>query len=358
MPIILGLRSSCDETAAALVGSDPHHIRASPRRPGSRASALWRRRARDRGARTCRGTDPAGRSGARGRKSRAVRCRRHRRHCRPGLIGGVMVGLVTGKALAHAAGKPLIAVNHLEGHALSPRLADPSLRFPYLLLLVSGSRTQLLEVRGVGDYRRLATARSMQRRTRQDREAARTGHSRRTEGRGAGTPEGNPRAVPLPRRCRLTSLFSFASLKSAIMRAVESSQWSDADIAELSAGRGRCRGRPHEAGLAIEQPTALVVAGGVAANGAAACRAGSELASPPRSCRSSPRHFGCTMRIILARTSRMGEQWNRLEGLVALTWLFSAARPRWPLDQAAEAVRGAGEQRKAVATSPPPTNSA
>src|SRR5690606_15423732 len=75
----------------------------------------------------------------------------------PGLIGGVMVGLVTGKALAHAAGKPLIAVNHLEGHALSPRLADGDLQFPYLLLLVSGGHCQLLLVKGVDDYRRLAT---------------------------------------------------------------------------------------------------------------------------------------------------------------------------------------------------------
>src|SRR3982751_6196390 len=75
----------------------------------------------------------------------------------PGLIGGVMVALLAGKGLALAAGKPLIAVNHLEGHALSPRLVDPDLEFPYLLLLVSGGHCQLLEVRGVGDYRRLAT---------------------------------------------------------------------------------------------------------------------------------------------------------------------------------------------------------
>eukprot|EP01037_Dinobryon_pediforme_P019782 gene19780-20257_t len=73
----------------------------------------------------------------------------------PGLIGGVMVGLVTGKALAHAAGKPLIAVNHLEGHALSPRLSDPDLDFPYLLLLVSGGHCHLLLVAGVARYRRL-----------------------------------------------------------------------------------------------------------------------------------------------------------------------------------------------------------
>lgn len=75
----------------------------------------------------------------------------------PGLIGGVMVGLVTAKALAMAADKPLIAVNHLEGHALSPRLIDADLGFPYLLLLVSGGHCQLLRVNGVGDYDRLAT---------------------------------------------------------------------------------------------------------------------------------------------------------------------------------------------------------
>src|SRR5206468_201337 len=75
----------------------------------------------------------------------------------PGLIGGVMVALLAGKGLALAAGKPLVAVNHLEGHALSPRLVDPDLGFPYLLLLVSGGHCQLLEVRGIGDYRRLAT---------------------------------------------------------------------------------------------------------------------------------------------------------------------------------------------------------
>ena len=75
----------------------------------------------------------------------------------PGLIGGVMVALLAGKGIALATGKPLIAVNHLEGHALSPRLVDPDLGFPYLLLLVSGGHCQLLEVRGVGDYRRLAT---------------------------------------------------------------------------------------------------------------------------------------------------------------------------------------------------------
>ncbi|MFN6935035.1 MAG: tRNA (adenosine(37)-N6)-threonylcarbamoyltransferase complex transferase subunit TsaD, partial [Tsuneonella sp.] len=73
----------------------------------------------------------------------------------PGLIGGVMVGLVSAKALAMAADVPLLAINHLEGHALSPRLADEALDFPYLLLLVSGGHCQILRVEGVGRYRRL-----------------------------------------------------------------------------------------------------------------------------------------------------------------------------------------------------------
>lgn len=74
----------------------------------------------------------------------------------PGLIGGLLVGLMTGKAIAKAAGKPLYAINHLEGHALTARLTD-GLSFPYLMLLVSGGHTQLVLVRGVGDYERWGT---------------------------------------------------------------------------------------------------------------------------------------------------------------------------------------------------------
>ena len=74
----------------------------------------------------------------------------------PGLIGGVLVGLTTAKALALVTRKPLLAVNHLEGHALTARLTD-GIGFPYLLLLASGGHTQLVAVRGVGDYVRLGT---------------------------------------------------------------------------------------------------------------------------------------------------------------------------------------------------------
>jgi len=74
----------------------------------------------------------------------------------PGLIGGVMVGLMTAKSIAYARNLPLISVNHLEGHALSIRLTE-AVEFPYLLLLVSGGHCQLLIVNGVGNYERLGT---------------------------------------------------------------------------------------------------------------------------------------------------------------------------------------------------------
>ena len=72
----------------------------------------------------------------------------------PGLIGGVLVGLMAGKGIALAIGKPLVAVNHLEAHALTARLTA-SVAFPYLILLASGGHTQILAVKGVGDYDRL-----------------------------------------------------------------------------------------------------------------------------------------------------------------------------------------------------------
>ena len=74
--------------------------------------------------------------------------------CGPGLIGGVMVGAMTGKAIAAARGLPFIGVNHLEAHALTPRLTN-ELAFPYLLLLLSGGHSQILLVKGVGAYQRL-----------------------------------------------------------------------------------------------------------------------------------------------------------------------------------------------------------
>src|SRR5205807_5270341 len=74
----------------------------------------------------------------------------------PGLIGGVIVGLTTAKAIALAHDKPLLAVNHLEGHALTARLTDDT-PFPYCLFLASGGHTQIVAVRGVGDYAQIGS---------------------------------------------------------------------------------------------------------------------------------------------------------------------------------------------------------
>src|SRR3954453_20030894 len=188
----------------------------------------------------------------------------------PGLIGGGMVALLAGKRLALAAGKPLIAVNHLEGHALSPRLAEPDLQFPYVLLLVSGGHCQLLEVRGLGDYRRLAPTID---------DAGGEAFDKAAKLLGLPYPggpaieelakSGNPTAVPLPRPLVGSGEphFSFAGLKSAVQRAVVSGDFRREDIA-ASFQQAVIDCLVDRTRLALEKcdAPALVVAGGVAAN--------------------------------------------------------------------------------------------
>jgi N6-L-threonylcarbamoyladenine synthase len=259
----------------------------------------------------------------------------------PGLIGGVMVGLVTGKALAHAAGKPLIAVNHLEGHALSPRLADPDLAFPYLLLLVSGGHCQLLEVRGVDDYRRLATTID---------DAAGEAFDKTAKLLGLGFPGGpaveraamlgDPRAVPLPRPLLGTAEphFSFAGLKSAVLRARDTDKYSAEDIAaSFQQAVVDCLvDRTKRQVAQVRGITALVVAGGVAANGAVRT-ALRDVAQANDLRFVAPPLWLCT-----DNAAMIG--WAGAERFAAgLTdALDFPARPRWPLDPGAEAVRGAG----------------
>ena len=120
----------------------------------------------------------------------------------PGLIGGVLVGLMTGKGIALAAGKPFLAVNHLEAHALT-RGSSGRLAFPYLLLLASGGHTQILAVKGVGDYDRLGDddGRRDRRGVRQDRQDARPALSRRPRGRSGRAGRRSPPASPCRARC-------------------------------------------------------------------------------------------------------------------------------------------------------------
>jgi N6-L-threonylcarbamoyladenine synthase len=258
----------------------------------------------------------------------------------PGLIGGVMVALLAGKGLALAAGKPLVAVNHLEGHALSPRLVDPDLGFPYLLLLVSGGHCQLLEVRGVGDYRRLATTID---------DAAGEAFDKAAKLLGLGYPggpaieelakDGDPRAVPLPRPLVGSGEphFSFAGLKSAVQRAVASGQHKHEDIAaSFQQAVVDCLVDRTALALRSSEAPALVVAGGVAANSAIRS-ALAELAQREGRRFSVPPAWLCTDNAAMIA-------WAGAERFAAgLTDdLDAPARARWPLDEAAEKVRGAG----------------
>ncbi len=258
----------------------------------------------------------------------------------PGLIGGVMVALLAGKGIALAAGKPLVAVNHLEGHALSPRLSDPDLRFPYLLLLVSGGHCQLLEVRGVGQYRRLAT-------TIDDAVGEAFDKSAKLLGLAyPGGPsiealarDGDPRSVPLPRPLAGSAEphFSFAGLKSAVQRAVASGAHSPADIAaSFQQAVVDCLVDRTALALSGSDAPSLVVAGGVAANRSVR-DALADLAT------SSDRRFSVPPAWLCTDNAAM-IGWAGAERYAAglLDPLDAPARARWPLDAGAEKVRGAG----------------
>lgn len=196
----------------------------------------------------------------------------------PGLMGGLIVGLTTAKALALASGKPLIAVNHLEGHALTARLTD-DLDFPYLLLLVSGGHSQIVVVDGVSRYRLLGTTID---------DAAGEAFDKTAKMLGLGYPggpkveaaasTGNPTRFALPRPMvgRPQPDFSFAGLKTALrLAAEEASPLSGQNVADICASFQAavtdCIADRLSVSLDILQaegirPTALVAAGGVAAN--------------------------------------------------------------------------------------------
>ena len=341
MALVLGIESSCDETAAALV-------------TGERVILAQRIASQDDAHRPYGGVVPE------------IAARAHAElltpliaatladagltladvdavaaTAGPGLIGGVMVGLVTAKALAMASGKPLIAVNHLEGHALSPRLADATLEFPYLLLLVSGGHCQLLVVAGVGRYRRLATTID---------DALGEAFDKTAKILGLGYPggpaverlaaEGNAGAVKLPRPLwgSAEPHFSFAGLKSAVMRAKQTGNHANADLAASfqQAAIDCVIDRTRRALAHAGEVSALVVAGGVAANRAVrtaletlAAEAGLRFTAPP---------------LPLCTDNAAMIAWAGIERLAMgqNDPLDFAARPRWPLDDAAEPVRGAG----------------
>jgi N6-L-threonylcarbamoyladenine synthase len=340
MSLILGLESSCDDSAAALVSSDRRILAQAvvgqneAHRPfGGVVPEIAARAHVEILPRLIRQVlDDAKRSLADVDAIAAT--------AGPGLIGGVMVALLAGKGLSLSAGKPLVAVNHLEGHALSPRLADPDLDFPYLLLLVSGGHCQLLEVRGVGDYRRLATTID---------DAAGEAFDKCAKLLGLPYPggpaiealakTGDPAAVPLPRPLAGSSEphFSFAGLKSAVQRAVGSGQYRREDIAaSFQQAVVDCLIDRTALALTHSDTPNLVVAGGVAANQAIRT-ALARLAETHDRTFSVPPAWLCTDNAAMIAWAG-AERFN-----AGLTDGFDApARARWPLDEAADRVRGAG----------------
>ena len=340
MALILGLESSCDDTAAALVTSDRQILAQAvvgqneAHRPfggvvpeiAARAHVeilpdLIRRVLAD-GGKSIEDVDSIAATAG------------------PGLIGGVMVALLAGKGLALGTGKPLIAVNHLEGHALSPRLVDPDLDFPYLLLLVSGGHCQLLEVQSVGEYHRLATTID---------DAAGEAFDKAAKLLGLPYPggpaieelaaEGDAGAVPLPRPLVGSGEphFSFAGLKSAVQRAVASGNYRPADIAaSFQQAVVDCLVDRTRLALEGSDAPALVVAGGVAANRAIRT-ALQQLAADQGRQFSVPPGWLCTDNAAMIAWAG-AERFAR--GLT--DQLDAPARARWPLDPDAERVRGAG----------------
>ena len=343
MALVLGIESSCDETAVALVTTDrrilAERIASQDDRHAPFGGVVPEIAARAHVERLA----PMIASVLADGGVTVADCDAIAATAGPGLIGGVMVGLVSAKALAMASEVPLIAVNHLEGHALSPRLADPTLEFPYLLLLMSGGHCQILRIEGVGRYRRLATTID---------DALGEAFDKTAKILSLGFPggpaverlaaQGDPKAVPLPRPLLGSSEphFSFAGLKSAVLRAKQSGQHRDADIAaSFQQAAIDCVVDRLRVALAGTAPApALVVAGGVASN--MGVRRALEMLSNEYSMRFvAPPPALCTdnaAMIAWAGCERTGLAGFRPDPLDI------AARPRWPLDPAAEPVRGAG----------------
>jgi len=257
----------------------------------------------------------------------------------PGLIGGLIVGLTTAKAIALVHDKPLMAVNHLEAHALTARLTDAT-PFPYCLFLASGGHTQILGVRGVGDYLRLGGTVD---------DAIGEAFDKTAKLLGLGYPGGplvekeaangdaKRFSLPRPMSGRHEADFSLSGLKTALrLEAEKIAPLSNQDVADLCASfqqavvdvvMDRLRLGLRMFRDRVGSPNALVCAGGVAANQAIrrvlhrlAFEAGTLLVAPPPA---------------LCTDNGAMIAWAGAERLaLGLTDTLDAApRPRWPLDR-------------------------
>ena len=252
----------------------------------------------------------------------------------PGLVGGVMVGLSAGKAIALARGLPLSAVNHLEGHAVSARLAE-NISYPFLLLLVSGGHCQLLRVDGVGACTRLGSTIDDAAGEAFDKIAKTLGlpypGGPALEKLAAG---GDAARFPLPRALlgRDGCDFSFSGLKTAAARVAETltTETERRDLAaSVQAAIARQLVDRTERAMNLYSGKRFVVAGGVAANQTIRTALQSLCAQHGFSFHAPPLKY-CTdnaAMIALAGAERLAAGFS--DGLDA------AARPRWPLDEAA-----------------------
>ncbi len=272
----------------------------------------------------------------------------------PGLVGGLIVGLMTAKAIAAAAGKPLLAINHLEGHALTARLTH-GLAFPYLLLLVSGGHTQIVLVRGVGDYQRWATTIDDALGEAFDKTAKMLGLPYPGGPNVETTARDGDAArflFPRPMKGSAQPDFSFSGLKTAVRQAAtEAAPLSDKDVADICASFQAAvsdaladRVARSLARFRAEFPDAaspcLVVAGGVAAN--RTIRAGLETQCAAHGFRFvAPPHILCTDNAAMIA-------WAGIEriraGLPSEDAFAFAPRSRWPLDSVSAPVIGSGRR--------------
>lgn len=356
MTVILGIETSCDETAAAVVARDP--ATGGGRILSSFVRAQWEAHAAFGGvvpeiaARAhaeCLDrmiADALAEAGVTVGGLSAVAAT-----AGPGLVGGLMVGLVMGKAIAFASGKPLVAVNHLEAHALTVGLSH-GIHPPYLLLLVSGGHTQTLLVEDVGRYRRIGTTIDDALGEAFDKTAKLLGLPQPggpAVERAARSGDRSRFDLPRPLKGRAEPHFSFAGLKTAVRRtALALGSPSDQDIADICASfeQAACECVIDRVRRAIEivrsEPAArevfrhLVVAGGVAANaklrhelaGLAEREALTLVAAP----------------MALAGDNAAMVAWAGAERLARgmVDGLDAAVRPRWPLDPTAAPAIGAG----------------
>jgi N6-L-threonylcarbamoyladenine synthase len=352
--IVLGLETSCDETAAAIVVREPD---GTGRILSNVVRSQWERHRPFGGvvpeiaARAhveC--LDLLIREALREADADLSRIDAVAATAGPGLIGGLIVGLITGKSIALARGLPFLAVHHLEAHALTVGLTE-GLRPPYLLLLVSGGHTQLLIVRDVGQYERLGTTID---------DALGEAFDKTAKLLGLGLPggpavetaaqSGDPRRFDLPRPMlgREEPHFSFAGLKTAVRRTAERiSPLREKDVADISAAfqeavadvvADRCARAMDIAGAKLGRlaPHRFVLAGGVAANQ----RIRSSLARL-----ADARGYSFHVPPVgLCGDNAAMIAWAGAERLARglIDPLDASVRPRWPLDRDAAPAIGAG----------------